>query len=188
MENRGGEILINILIYGRDDTDELETTMIGALANNGGVQYYSGGVLSAFTSETPRYNLYISDRPINIGIKNGIVVLHACMEGDIPITIPEGVACIVDSSNTLALSMLKNAGHIAYCCGTSPRDTFSISSLESESAVVSVLRQVESIQGDVIEPCEIPITFASAIPPFNLLACCAVLAISGQDISQGISL
>ncbi|WP_066460134.1 hypothetical protein [Anaerotruncus rubiinfantis] len=99
--------------------------------------------------------------------------------------LPETADCanavaIVDSSNKPVMELVASRHLKALTCGLSNSDTFTLSSLTRDSAVISLRRQVTAFDGTSIEPFELPVSFSSPIEPFTLLACAAVFCMLGR--------
>lgn len=49
-------------------------------------------------------------------------------------------------------------------CGPSAKDTLTLSSRTADAAVVALMRRINSLSGQVVEPCEIPLLFGEGDP------------------------
>ena len=100
--------------------------------------------------------------------------------------IPEVFNCknavaVVNSSDQNLLELVAQRHIKALTCGLATVDTLTLSSLTSDSAVISLQRQVEAFDGTILEPFELPVSFSSYIEPFSLLSCAAVFCLLGKD-------
>lgn len=96
----------------------------------------------------------------------------------LPEPLPMGTVVIASSDDDGQLKALAQAQLPVITCGLSSKDTFTFSSKEEESAVVSLMRSVKSIYGHTIEPMEVPIGFPSKTDDFTLLAYMASLILT----------
>lgn len=101
-------------------------------------------------------------------------------------SIPELFQCdnavaIVNSSDQKLLSLVAQRHIKAITCGFSNVDTLTLSSLTSDSAVISLQRQVKAFDGSILEPFDLPVSFSSYFEPFSLLYSAAVLCLLGKQ-------
>lgn len=111
---------------------------------------------------------------------NPIVVISNKFYGKINIGNFTG---IFFSSNIHAVKALSGSGNIAISCGTSPKDTISAASINSEKRLVSLQRTIKSIHNEIIEPRDFYIKSDS--PLYPALAACAVLLLLGIIPEEG---
>lgn len=98
--------------------------------------------------------------------------------------LPESIDCknvvaIVDSSDRELLAQVGRRHLRALTCGLARSDTFTLSSLTSDSAVISLQRSITAFDGSIVEPFELPVAFAYRVEPFSLLACAAIFSLTG---------
>ncbi len=180
--------MTNVVVYDQDGHGGLSGDLISALAKNGGVQYHTWERVGCCPmGHCPQFALAQSGQPIRLELMQGIVVFGAKAPASTVFRIPDGIPCLVESTNTAALCALMSSSHTAICCGLSARDTFSVSSLRDQEAVVSVQRQLTALDGRPIEPGDIPIHLSRAQSAYSIMACCAILLFSGQDPEHGFS-
>lgn len=96
--------------------------------------------------------------------------------GEIP-PLPPGSTLIADAETPLLPA--ESQGIQVVTCGLSPKDTFTFSSRGEDSAVVSLMRAVETTAG-IVEPMEIPISFVPGAEDYPLLSTTAALVLTGQ--------
>lgn len=101
-------------------------------------------------------------------------------------SIPEIFHCdnavaIVNSSDQKLLTLVAERHIKAITCGFSNVDTLTLSSLTSDSAVISLQRQVKAFDGSILEPFDLPVSFSSYIDPLTLLYSAAVLCLLGKQ-------
>lgn len=94
--------------------------------------------------------------------------------------ISEQTVSIVEEGNERALRILKGSPALTLTCGMSPKDTLTLSSISENNAVVSLQREIQDLNGNIIEPCEIKITYKEAFSKFELLTICGILLLSGK--------
>ena len=94
--------------------------------------------------------------------------------------IPPGFLGIVSSTDSLALSFLKESGIRAVTCGASVRDTFSLSSLKEDCASISLQRDFIRPDGLILEEQEFFVRLSKDIDAQSLLLIAAVLIISSH--------
>ena len=99
--------------------------------------------------------------------------------------LPEKLRCsravaIVDSSDQTVLSEVACRHLPALTCGFAGSDTFTLSSMTTDSAVVSLQRTITAFDGACVEPFELPVALPCRIDPFSLLAGTAVFCMMGN--------
>ena len=99
--------------------------------------------------------------------------------------LPQIVRCshlvaIADSSDPWILDQLAHRRLPALTCGLSHRDSFTLSSLTCDSAVISMQRPLHSFDGSITEPFELPVALARPVEPFTLLAAAAICCLLGR--------
>lgn len=77
---------------------------------------------------------------------------------------------IVSEDNRDALNFLHCYGNTAICCGMTTGSSVSISSMSSNSAVVSILRELLSLKGEPIGPLDIPVQTFADDEPYSIMA------------------
>lgn len=116
-------------------------------------------------------------------LPSGILVFRPDMTGMADdMRFPPHFVAVVEPRNTAAIEMLKAQNIRTITCGLSPKDTVTFSSLMESSAVISLQRGIESTDGEEILPKEIPVTFTCPKPDYAVLACAAVLLLSGREL------
>lgn len=92
----------------------------------------------------------------------------------------EAVA-VVNSGVPASIEAVSKTGMPAITCGFSPRDTMTLSSFDSDSAVLSLQRGVKCFDGSVEEPREIPLKLAYPLDSFTLMAAASVYILCGRS-------
>ena len=179
--------MTNVVVYGNTQENDLESVLIGALSAYGGVEYIRPGLLSGYAIKgEPAFLLCHSDAPLNLCLEQCIVVFCKGTPPQ-PIELSKGSVCIVESSNTEALSLLRGCERTVICCGMSGRDTLSVSSLERNSASVSLQREITTFQGQTVDPGDIPVALSLPADAYSLSAAVGVLLLSGADPQNGFA-
>lgn len=115
-----------------------------------------------------------ANSPQITNLKKGIVLLQK-LENESELKIPNGFSVFVESENISALKMLEKTQAQIIVGGLTTRDTLSISSVSQKGPSVSLQREIVSIFGESIEPCELPINCSCEVDEFVLLAVATVL-------------
>ena len=163
----------NIIICGDSRDRRLTDAVISACKDMGGV-FVNDGESIYSDSESPDICITCTEsfKLIDTG---GIVIFgNGFAEPDGKCTV-KGAVCITDSSNKAALKILAGSECYVIGCSMSGRDTLSISCITDEYMLVSLQRNIRTLDGDIAEPCEIKMAVDGNIPPFTVLAVCAVL-------------
>ena len=99
-----------------------------------------------------------------------------------------GWIALLESGFAAGLRALYGTGIPTALYGTSPRDTFSVSSSDFPCGSVSMLRGVTTLSGEFLEPEEIPIYMEHPLCPEQMVLLCAVLVLCGVPFVQGYRL
>lgn len=97
----------------------------------------------------------------------------------------EGIAlsgdfwCVFDSAYDGAAEFAKAKGIKTLTCGFSPYDTMTLSSITPERAVVTLQREIHTLDGQLVEPADYPVILRRALQPHTILLCCAALLLLG---------
>lgn len=89
-------------------------------------------------------------------------------------------AVIVDSASESAREQASRRHIPALTCGLSRADTFSFTSITSDSAMLALSRPVLAFDGSTVEPFELPVELCGVREPFHLLSCAAALTMLGH--------
>lgn len=104
-------------------------------------------------------------------------------------TVPErGWTAVLRSDHTQGVRALRCTGIPAVTCGSALRDSLSISSWDFPQGSVSLLRGVTTLQGETLEPGEIPVVMDGPCPREWMPLLCAVLVLCGVSYSRGYRL
>ncbi len=124
-------------------------------------------------------DLVILPQPQRLSCPRAILLLRR--GGQLPQTVHCGqLVAVADSSDTRSLQQLAKRQLPAVTCGFSHQDTFTLSSLTSDSAVISLQRSLRAFDGSTSEPFELPVSLPHPMDPFTLLSCAAVFCLLGQ--------
>ena len=87
---------------------------------------------------------------------------------------------IVDSSDEGLLQHVSDTKLPAITCGLRSRDTITLSSMDTDSAVIDLRRSISCLSGSSVEPAEFPLRFETPLDSFLLMAVAAILILSGK--------
>lgn len=136
-------------------TDNLDKSAFVLVSTDGIIEYSFDNTITVFDSS-------YKGRADNI---KGVSIVSACCDG--------------------ALKSIAMSDCTAITCGTSPLDTLSIASCEEGNVLVSLQRELKTLTGDVIEPCDIRIKTDEPVRIYPTLAACAVLLLSDVPYENG---
>lgn len=105
--------------------------------------------------------------------------------GDIP---QKGWTAVVRSDHAQAVCALRGTGIPAVTCGSAQRDSLSLSSWDFPQGAVSLLRGITTLQGEALEPGEIPVIMEGPCSRDWMPLLCAVLLLCGVPSSKGYRL
>lgn len=163
-----------ILLYGSDADIGLTFPLCRTLERYGGVLHLHGGTIGEYSDTAPEFLLYETDKLESIQLNHGLLMMkeHA--------SLTPGISGISGVDAVILPDTAKAPESPAFPlirCGTSDGNTMLLSSLEEHRAVVT-LGQTLCVSGRIYEPHDISIQLTHPVPPYPLLACCAVLMLS----------
>ncbi len=104
-------------------------------------------------------------------------------------TIPrKGWTAVLRSDHTAAIQALQGTGIPAVTCGSASRDSLSLSSWDFPQGAVSLLRGMASLEGETLEPGEIPVVMEGPCLREWMPLLCGVLLLCGVPYTRGYRL
>lgn len=185
---------MNTVILCGEEKDGAVTNTLFAFFRSVGVGFlYLASRSLSFTPgnrDTADYLVVDNETIADYRLPSGIVVFRSDMAGSAPeMRFPPQFIAVLEPRNTAAANLLKAQGIHTVTCGLSQRDTVTFSSLTETSAVVSLQREIQSIDGEDILPREVPLAFSRPKPDYPMLAAMSVLLLSGAQLPEnGLSL
>ena len=87
---------------------------------------------------------------------------------------------IVDSSQDDLLEYVSKTRLPAITCGLKSRDTITLSSMAAPGAVIDLRRGIDCLDGNRVDPQELPIRLDAPLDSFLLMSAAAILILSGK--------
>jgi len=109
-----------------------------------------------------------------------LIAAPGMLGGTAPLPLPK--AAIVDGSDTAALALLKKGHTDTFTCGLSHCNTLCFSSLQTNGCVICLQRSVRTLQGEIIDPFELPLKGENFPSPFVLLSGCMAGILLGKQL------
>ena len=137
-------------------------------------------------NEKPSFeNIYgmISQCVSALEVRQGenMIIISKDIRESYPMPVQGGnIVAIVDCGNERLVDFVSSTKLPAITCGLSPKDTITLSSIEEDSAVVTLQRAVTCFDGTVAEPQEIPVRLSGITDNFSLMAASAVFILTGN--------
>ncbi len=177
--------VITIFTCGKISDRSIRQVLPDALAGYGGVQYFNGTELFCLGAQPPRFLVYEWENLPQEACTKGILLFKNSFSPLPGHCLPRELFPIFEARNTAASSFLRGTGVVAITCGTSPRDTLSLSSLDDNSAMVSLQRCITTLDGYVVEPGDISVSLQHSRSPHQILAAVSVLLLAGIPWEDG---
>lgn len=155
------------------------------LARYGSVLRMRRGALAQIGAGSPVFLLYEFDRIPKVTVNGGVLLLGSRLH-PARIALPPGLVPVFDSGNAAAVRQLAHRQERGVACGCAPQDTLSLASLSDTQAVVSLQRELTTLDGVRVEPQDLTLRLAEPdkhAPPhalFELMALSAVLLLCGR--------
>ena len=115
----------------------------------------------------------------DIKMINGIAIIideTSRFEGQI---FKEGTIGICESTNKSALTIFEKSKIPIISCGNNPKNTITFSSINDDSVLLSLQRNITSFDGEEIFPCELNIKLTKKYQPFSIMASTTALLLCG---------
>ena len=160
-----------------------ERRLAPALAQYGTVLRLCRSGLTQLGTGAPVFLLYEFDRVPDASL-HGVLLLGRRLPAA-RAAIPPQLIPVFDSGNAAAVQLLAHHRRAGIACGCAAQDTLSLASLSDTQAVVSLQRELTTLDGARVEPRDLTIRFAQPEndPPrelFELMALSAVLLLCGR--------
>lgn len=168
-----------ILLWGNPDHNRMMERLSKVLSQYGSV---SSSTLSAGTG----FRLLRKSACLPKG--GGILVLFKEFDSMPSADFCRGWIAVTSSRWKNALLALQGSGIPAVLCGTSSRDSISISSWDFPKGSASILRRLSALSGETLEPAEIPMELRQVKDPEEAAVFCGILALCGVPWEKGYRL
>ncbi len=116
---------------------------------------------------------------------NGVLIFDNNFKCDNKSCNLNSITPIFQTSNKKAIKILEGLNKPVISCGTSLKDTFSLSSISMECATVSLQRDIVDLSGKIYEPHEFKVKFKGELSPYNILCVSATLLLCGVSSENG---
>lgn len=174
--------MYSIVICGDSDERILTKTIAGTCMRYGGV-FVSDGKNIYETGEGTEFLILCADSESEISC-GGILVVGSGIGGGYPVIKNKSIITVADTGDAERLSFLAGHEGVVIGCSMSHCDTVSLS-CSTDCRIVSLRRELTTLDGDIIEPCEIAVRCSEDIPVYPLLASSCVLALCGVPYENG---
>ncbi len=138
--------------------------------------------LSALLHLGSRNKILTMDRPPKRKSTDCLNVFDPSFKGEGFVISGTGIfsSCCCDAIKTAERSECNSI-----TCGTSPLDTLSIASCSDREVMVSLQREIQTLKGDIVEPCEICVKTEEKPHIYPTLAATACLLMLGTPFENG---
>ena len=160
--------ILNVFIIGDINDRSLSDFFIDRLKNNFSVTYINNNLIKKVGNGN-EILLFENENLICDNLKDSIIIFKKNCLPEISGSFNKNNTAIIYSPEKEQLKMLCKKNITTITCGGSPKDTITYSSINEDSVVVSLQREVSSIKGNSILPFEIPIK-VSECDIYNILS------------------
>lgn len=168
--------MFKIVIYGECNENLFGLKLCRTLSHYGGVLYFCGGDISEVSVGTPCFIVYETECINSLQVEDAVIIFNNSQNKNCPkITSSCNISCIVNSQDSQALSKLLPISLPAIVYGMSAKDSITISSINENSAVISVQREIVLQSGKILEPCEFKVLNIESLDKDDILTICSVL-------------
>lgn len=171
----------SIVILTNKKNSNLENIMLRALEKNMGASLIEN--FNQINTSDKTVSLLISiDSIPNSDVENTITVFDSSYKGKASNI--NGISVVAACCDG-ALKSMAMSDCTGITCGTSPLDTLSIASCEEGKMLISLQRELQTLSGRVIEPCDISVKTEEPVHIYPTLAACAVLLLCDVPFESG---
>lgn len=162
-----------------------EQRLAAELARYGAVMRLQRGTLTQLGTGATAFLLYEFDRVPEAALHSGVLLLGSQLPAG-RAALPPRLVPVFDSGNAAAVQLLAHRQRAGVACGCAPQDTLSLASLSDTQAVVSLQRELTTLDGARVEPRDLTIRLAepgkndAPRELFELMALSAVLLLCGR--------
>lgn len=118
-------------------------------------------------------------KPTDLKLKNGIAVILENSKRFDTQAFDNGIIGICEDINLKAFEQFKKSKIPVISCGMNPKSTITLSSINSDTVLVSLQRIITDINNNDIEPFEFKIKLKKNYNPFSITACAIILLLYG---------
>ncbi len=93
--------------------------------------------------------------------------------------LPQSLVGVCEDNNQTALKIFKANGLPVITCGNNPKNTLTISSIDNNSYVVTLQREIIDINGNMVYPADYKFSFDKTYSSQAVMLSCAVLCLLG---------
>lgn len=140
------------------------------------------------SSTTPDFLIYETDTLEHMPVDNGMLICKETpRQPGVSLCHVEGMACfqnmigILSSEDTVGAQLFQQMKLTTITCGLSGKDSLTLSSITSDSAVICLQRTIRSLSGQEIDPGEIPVSLSRPVDRYSLLVAVAVALLSQRQ-------
>lgn len=126
-----------------------------------------------------KFKLLSIYKKCELQIEKGVVVFLDQGNRFINQEIPIGFIGVCEDNNVTALSILKNKKISTICCGMNNKNSITLSSLNDEYLFACLQRNLQNINGNIVEQGEFKIKLTKKYLPFSIMAATAILLLKG---------
>ncbi len=170
-----------IIVMTSKNDSHLGEVMRSALEKNGGMSEIKR-LADIRKSRRFKNCLLTLKNPPQHRFRNAVTVFDSTYKGGAN---PLCGTSVFASSCKGILSAMAHCDCIGISCGTGPLDTLSVASCEEGRMLISLQRDIKTLSGEIIEPCEIMVRTEKLPHIYPTLAACAALLISGVPHDGG---
>ena len=180
-------IMVTLVLYGDIKDKSITSKLCRVLSDYGGVLYFSDTKAVKYGNfNDVSFIVYECDDLQEIDISNSIVIFKSKQTSEHIIKLSDSAICITESSNQKAISAIRGNNSPCISCGMSCNDSVTLSSISDTDAIISIQRSLTTINGSIVEPCDITVKLKQFYDGFSLLSIFCSLIISGKN--EGYSL
>lgn len=178
----------SILLLGDAQNHTFRNALLPVLERYGGVLYVGERQIFRLIAEKPAFFVYDCERMPELHLDRGLLLFTGSCPQTAPILLPSGICSILESGNQQAAALLQNSKSPVVTCGMSTKDTLSVASVEEDGAVLSLQRNVSTLDGRLVEPHDFRVSFRAGMRSQQLLSISMILLLCGVDSGNGYQL
>lgn len=161
--------MITIVLFGEKDNYSLLDFLVKVFANHAVFHYEKDNCHYQKGTGDIHILLIDTDDLVTVKTRNCLVVFKEKLAMQAPKDFQTTQVCLLSSENATAVLMASLLQCKAVTLGLRSTDTLSISSTLDDSSVISLLREIENMYGEMVEPFDVVIEKTCVVDDYYLL-------------------
>lgn len=177
--------IVNIVILGENSDNEISNLIINNISKYTPEIFMDSKYLHAhnkYKHKCPNNSILIYDikNITESDIEPDIIIFKNTLDNKVKhMPIPDKSICIIDSVNKQAAGIMSENRAVTITCGISRKDTFSMASFSPPRMVISLQRDILTLNNTLLEARDIILNLYVKCHTYSALVTCALICLLG---------